>query len=113
MAVQFLLALGIVYFTATYNVFLRDLRYIIQHVLLVAFFLTPIMYDFSIVPERFHWILKLNPMTTVIDSYRGIFLYGTWPHWRNLGFVLVLAILLFAMGAWVFHRSKETFAEYL
>lgn len=113
MAVQFLLALGILYFTATYNVFLRDLRYIVQHVLLVAFFLTPIMYDFSVVPARFHWILKLNPMTIVIDSYRRIFFYGTWPHWRNLGFVLALALVLVAFGSLVFQRNKEMLAEHL
>jgi len=113
MVVQFLLALGIIYFTATYNVFIRDLRYIIQHMLLVVFFLTPIMYDFSIVPERFHWILKLNPMTIVIDSYRQIFFYGTWPRWENLGLVLALALMLMALGAVVFQRNKEMFAEHL
>jgi ABC-type polysaccharide/polyol phosphate export permease len=113
MAVQFLLALSIVYFTATLNVFLRDLRYIIQHGLLVAFFLTPIMYDFSIVPARFHWVLKLNPMTIVIDSYRRVLFYGEWPYWRNLGFVVALALVLLVVGAVVFERNRESFAEYL
>jgi ABC-type polysaccharide/polyol phosphate export permease len=113
MAVQFALALGIVYLTATFNVFLRDLRYIVQHVLMVAFFLTPIMYDFSVVPEQFHWILKLNPMTIVIDSYRMVLLYGTWPHWRNLGFVLALALVLVVLGSFVFQRNKEMLAEHL
>jgi len=113
MAVQLLLVLGIVYFTATYNVYLRDLRYIVQHVLLVAFFLTPIMYDFSVVPARFHWLLKLNPMTIVIDSYRSVLFYGIWPHWRNLGFVLALSSAMVILGSMVFQANKETFVEYL
>jgi ABC-type polysaccharide/polyol phosphate export permease len=113
MAIQFMLVLSIVYFTATFNVFLRDLRYIIQHGLLVAFFLTPIMYDLSFVPARFQWLLKINPMTIVIDSYRRLLFYGTWPHWRNLGFVLALALVLLVFGVVVFERNKETFAEYL
>lgn len=113
MAVQFILATSIVYFAATYNVLFRDLRYIVQHVLLVAFFLTPIMYDFSIVPAQFQWILKLNPMTIIIDSYRRIFFYGMWPYWRNLGLVLALALVLVALGSMVFQRNKEMFAEYL
>lgn len=113
MAVQFLLILSIVYFTSTFNVFLRDLRYIVQHGLLVGFFLTPVMYDLSFVPARFQWLLKINPMTIVIDSYRRLFFYGTWPHWRNLGLVLALALVLLVLGTMVFERNRETFAEYL
>ncbi|MEN3011225.1 MAG: ABC transporter permease [Candidatus Bipolaricaulaceae bacterium] len=113
MVVQFLLSLGIVYLTATFNVFLRDLRYIVQHGLLVTFFLTPVMYDLSFVPSRFQWILKINPMTIVIDSYRRILFYGVWPHWRNLALVLALALVLLAIGIVVFEHNKETFPEYL
>ncbi|MEM1867465.1 MAG: ABC transporter permease, partial [Thermosphaera sp.] len=113
MAVQFLLILSVVYFTSTFNVFLRDLRYIIQHGLLVGFFLTPVMYDLSFVPTRFQWLLKINPMTILIDSYRRLLFYGTWPHWRNLGFVLTLALVLLVLGTMIFERRRETFAEYL
>ena len=113
MGVQFLFTLGIVYFTATYNVFFRDLRYIVQHILLAMFFLTPIMYDFSVIPARFQWLLKLNPMTMIIDSYRNIFFYGAWPNWENLGYVLALSLVLVTAGAWVFEANRETFAEYL
>lgn len=113
MAVQFLLILSIVYFTATFHVFLRDLRYIIQHGLLVAFFLTPIMYDLPFVPARFQWLLKINPMTILIDSYRRLLLYGMWPHWRNLSFVLALVLLLLIAGTVIFERNRETFPEYL
>ncbi|MEM1785192.1 MAG: ABC transporter permease [Candidatus Bathyarchaeia archaeon] len=113
MAVQFLLILSVVYFTSTFNVFLRDLRYIIQHGLLVGFFLTPVMYDLSFVPTRFQWLLKINPMTILIDSYRRLLFYGTWPHWRNLGFVLALALVLLVLGTMIFERRRETFAEYL
>jgi len=113
MTVQFLFTLGLVYLTATYNVFFRDLRYIVQHVLMATFFLTPIMYDFSVVPQQFQWLLKLNPMTTVIDSYRNIFFYGVWPNWKNLGYVLALSVMLFIAGASVFEANREIFAEYL
>jgi len=113
MAVQFLFTLGIVLFTATYNVFFRDLRYLVNHFLLAFFFLTPIMYDFSVIPAQFHWILKLNPLATVIDSYRNIFFYNVWPNWKNLGVVLALSLVLVVLGAWAFEANKEIFAEYL
>jgi len=113
MAVQFMLALGIVLITATYNVFFRDLQFLVNHILLALFFLTPILYDLSIIPERFHTIMMLNPLTTLIDSYRSIFFYGSFPDWVNLGYLFLLALMLFWLGSWVFARHKEVFAEYL
>jgi len=113
MAVQFLFILGIVYFTATYNVFFRDLRYIVQHLLFAMFFLTPIMYDFSIVPAKFQILLKLNPMTHLINAYRNVLFYRIWPAWDKLGFVLALSVILVFLGAQVFERHREVFAEYL
>lgn len=113
MAVQFLLTLGIIYVLATVNIFLRDLRYIIQHGLMAAFFLTPVMYDLSVVPAQFHWLLKINPMTIVIDSYRNVLFYGVWPHWRNLALVLGIALIVLVLGTTFFERNKESFAEYL
>jgi ABC-type polysaccharide/polyol phosphate export permease len=113
MAVQFLFILGIVYFTATYNVFFRDLRYIVQHLLFALFFLTPIMYDFSIVPAKFQILLKLNPMTHLINAYRNVLFYRIWPDWDNLGYVLALSLILVFFGAQAFERHREVFAEYL
>lgn len=113
MVVQFLFTLGIAFFMATYNVFFRDLRYIVQHLLLALFFLTPIMFDFSIIPERLHLVFKLNPLTTIIDSYRNIFFYNAWPNWENLGYVLLLGVVLVIFGSQIFGKNKELFAEYL
>jgi lipopolysaccharide transport system permease protein len=113
MAVQFLFTLGIVFFLATYNVFFRDLRYIVQNVLMALFFITPVMYDIKTVPERFQFIFSYNPMTQMIYCYRDIFLYGIWPNWERLGWVFILSIALIILGAWVFESHRESFAEYL
>jgi len=113
MAVHFILALGLVLITATYNVFFRDLQFLVNHILLALFFLTPIFYDLSIIPERFHAVLRLNPLATLINSYRSIFFYGSFPDWINLGYLALLALVLFWLGSWVFARHKEVFAEYL
>jgi lipopolysaccharide transport system permease protein len=113
MAVQFVFALGLVLFLGTFNVFFRDLRYIVGHILMAGFFLTPIMFDYSVVPAGFQWIFKLNPMAHVINDYRSIFLYSSWPDWRDLGLVFVLAVVLVTLGFMVFQGRKESFAEYL
>jgi lipopolysaccharide transport system permease protein len=113
MAIQFLFTLGIVFFLATYNVFLRDLRFIVQNILMALFFITPVMYDINTVPERFQFIFSYNPLTQIIYSYRDIFLYGVAPNWERLGWVLAIAIVLVILGAWVFETHRESFAEYL
>jgi len=113
MMVHFIFTLAIVLVAVTCNVFFRDVRYLINHALLALFFVSPVMYNLSIVPQRFHWILKLNPLTTLLDSYRSIFFYGTWPHWRNFGFLAALAVLMLILGAWIYERYEEIFAEYI
>lgn len=113
MAAQFMLMLGIVYLTCTSEVFFRDTRFIVQHGVMVMFFLTPVMYDFTVVPPSLQWILKINPMTIVVDSYRQVLYYGAWPNWRNLGLTLALGLGLCAFGAWLFQGAKEAFSEYL
>ena len=113
MLIQFLFALGIVFFLATYNVFLRDLRYIVQNVLMALFFITPVMYDIKTVPERFQFVFSYNPLTQLIYAYRAIFISGAAPNWERLGWVLAIAVALVFFGAWVFESHRETFAEYL
>lgn len=113
MAVQFSFTLGIVFIIGTFNVFFRDLRYIVQNLLMAVFFLTPIMYDITSIPERFRFFLKLNPMEHLINDYRNIFYYNTWLDWRDTGIVFVISLVLIGLGAWVFEAHKESFAEYL
>jgi lipopolysaccharide transport system permease protein len=113
MAVQFLFSLGLTFFLGTFNVFFRDLRYIVQLALMALFFMTPIFYDFSTVPERFRLLLKLNPMTHVITGYRQVFFYDGWPFWDNIGYVFILSMILIVLGSWAFERRRESFAEYL
>jgi len=113
MAVQFLLTVGLVFFLATYNVFFRDLRYIVQNFLMAFFFITPIMYDIKTVPERFQFIFSFNPISQLLYCYRDIFIYNMWPNWDRLGWVFLLALVLVFLGAWVFENHRESFAEYL
>lgn len=113
MAVQFLLTLSIVYLTSTLNVFVRDMRYLVQHFLMIAMFMSPVLYDFATLPPRFQRILSLNPLATVVSSYRSIFYYGAWPDWRRLAYVTLFALALLCVSTQVFSRNREVFAEYL
>jgi ABC-type polysaccharide/polyol phosphate export permease len=113
MVVHFTLALGIASVVATYNVFFRDLQYIVNHILMALFFLTPVLYDLGMIGGRYQAILRLNPLGTLISSYRSIFLYNQFPSWVNLGYLFLIAWVLLWVGIWVFDNHKEVFAEYI
>jgi lipopolysaccharide transport system permease protein len=113
MAVQFLFILGIVFFLATFHIFFRDLRFIVQNFLMALYFITPIMYDTKFVPDWLQFVFSYNPLTQILYCYRSIFLYSAWPSWDRLGWVLGLSLILVFLGAWVFENNRESFAEYL
>jgi len=113
MAVQFVFTLGLVLLLATYNVFFRDLQLLVGHALLALFFMTPVFYEWSVVPARLRVLLELNPLSTLILSYKYVLYYGEFPHWDNLGILAVVTLILFWIGSLAFENHKEVFAEYL
>ena len=66
LAVQLVLMCGIVWLTAAATVYLRDVRNVVGVALLLLFYLSPVFYNLSRVPDRYQWLLKLNPLTTLI-----------------------------------------------
>lgn len=109
--VQYFLCLGIVFILSAVEVFVRDLEHIVGFVLSMAFYVTPILYKAEQVPERLRFILKLNPMAYIIDTYRDIFYYGTVPNIGSLVVVLVFSILLVFLGYNIFNKLQKGFAE--
>jgi lipopolysaccharide transport system permease protein len=109
---QLVFTLAVTFIVSALNVRFRDLQHIVQNVLTLWFFVTPVLYIPNAVPEsvrRFYLIA--NPMAVVITSYQGIFYEHRWPHWRALGIVAVGSILLLALAARVFESRREEFAE--
>jgi lipopolysaccharide transport system permease protein len=63
------------------------------------------------VPARFRTFINLNPFTSLIRSYRRIFLDGFAPDWRGLAYFATFALLLFLFGYWWFARTRKSFAD--
>ncbi len=113
----FVLGLGLL--LASVNVFLRDTEHIVEVGLLAWFFLTPIFYAMSIVPNAVflgldihRWVFTLNPMATLVTNYRYAFMWGFFPI-RHTLVTVVIAIGLLGMGWWLFRRLSARFAEEL
>jgi lipopolysaccharide transport system permease protein len=108
---QLLFTLGAAWLIASLGVFLRDIAQGITLLLMAWMYLTPIIYPESIVPERFRVFINLNPFTSLVRSYRRIFLEGVAPDWSGLAYFTVIAIVSFMVGYWWFARTRKNFAD--
>jgi ABC-type polysaccharide/polyol phosphate export permease len=110
---QFIFTVGVAWLLATVTVFVPDVRPALNLLLTLWMFLTPIVYPASMVPERFRWVMALNPMAYVVDAYRGAVLDHRAPALLSLGAFAVIAVAAFLGGYWSFSRFKQTFADFL
>ena len=106
-----LLVMGLGWFLASLGVYVRDMQHSIALIVQVLFFMSPIFYPISAVPERFRLILYLNPLTTILDGFRRILLWQqplSWPLWAIWSAIsLAVAVLGFV---W-FIKTKDGFAD--
>lgn len=110
---QYILLLGIIYITSSINVYIRDAEYIINFLVNMLFYATPILYSSEIFPQNIKWITMINPMSTIITCYRDIFFYKSMPHIKSLLAVLLFSILLVYLGKLIFKKLEKGFAEEL
>lgn len=111
--IQYILLIGISLFVSSITVYFRDLQHFIGIALQLLFYATPIVYATNIIPESYQWILRLNPMTFIIDGYRSIFYYQRQPDFISLGITLLVSLILCVVGYLLFSKLQKRFAEEL
>ena len=111
MVIEYIFALGITMIMSAIDVYFRDLEHILGIVAMAWMFLTPIMYDMSMIPERLKPIFSLNPMTPIITAYRDILYSGGIPRLETLGIAAGMGILFLIIGFAVFGKLKRRFSE--
>lgn len=111
--ITFLSSMGLGSFFAAINVKYRDMRYVIPFFIQLAMFLTPVIYPMSIIGNRFKWILALNPMSGVIESFRRLILGTGNIDWHVLSISCVTGIVLFVFGISFFRQTERYFADIL
>jgi lipopolysaccharide transport system permease protein len=97
------LALGLGILTGTLNVFFRDVGHAVGIALQFWFWLTPIVYPATIVPEAARPLLAWNPLTPLVAALQGIVVSGAWPAWETLAMpaAVAAAAALLGWGAFV------------
>ncbi len=105
-----LLALGVGMWMSGLNVKYRDVRYALPFCVQLWMYATPIIYPISFIPERWRWILVLNPLTGIIDGYRSA-LFSRPFHWWELIVSAILTLLFLVYAAYSFKQMERDFAD--
>lgn len=113
MIVEYLLCMGIALLTSAFTVYFRDLAYILGIVTMAWQFLTPVMYDIRIVPEKLLPVFYANPMTHVIIAYRDVLYYKQIPDLSTLTLAVIWGVGMLLIGCFTFRRLQKGFAEEL
>ena len=95
------------------SVFLRDMFYIYGIVLTMWNYLTPVFYDIAIIPENYSKYFKYNPLYMFIDGAREIILFQRAPKPMALLSMLIVSILSFIFGSFVFRKNQDKFIYYV
>ena len=95
------------------SVFLADVREMVQAALPALMYLTPIVYPIGIVPERFQWIIRLNPMFYLVDLMRLPIYEGVIPPWRTIGVAAACSLAACTLGWIVFRHLAPRFHSQL
>jgi lipopolysaccharide transport system permease protein len=105
------LTLGLAWFLASLGVYVRDIGQVIGVVTQVLFFLSPIFYPVSAVPERLRFILYCNPMTAILGEFRRAMLWGVPPAWGVWAGLTVATSVVALLGYAWFMQTKKGFAD--
>ncbi len=111
----FVLVLALSYTTCALVVFMRDISQIINIVLQIGMWATPIMWDFGAISPTWAKLLKLNPMVYIVNGYRDAVYGHSWffEDFFSTMYFWIITVVLFGLGAVVFKKLKVHFADVL
>ena len=105
--------IGIGFILSTISVFLRDMFYIYGIVLQILTYMTPIMYDITMLDPRLQLVLKLNPLYHIITFARTIILYHQMPSTTSFIACTVSSLVSLLIGLVVFKKNQDKFIYYV
>jgi len=118
MAALILLVQGLSWITASLNVFSRDVAYGVQVLLQLGFWISPVFWEFDMIPDRFRalaTLLKLNPFVYIVQGYRHSLVEQIpfWADWRLMLYFWCFTLFVWLTGYYLFKKLKPQFADVL
>ena len=109
------LLLGLSWLTSSIVVFFKDIGQIVAMIIQFGFWLTPIFWSMKMVPDKYQWIIELNPMVYIVNGYRESMIYQQW-FWNDLNMTIyfwVVTGVIFVLGGLTFKKPRPHFADVL
>src|SRR5213594_824173 len=110
---EIVLTCGLVFMCSALSVYIRDMRYIVDATCTVLFWLVPIFYPFSVIPDRYQNVYQYNPVAAIVLALRYTLLENTPLASSLLTKLAVGSTFIFITGWLVFQRAKQRFYDYL
>jgi len=104
---------GLSLITSALNVYIRDMRYLVESANTVLFWMVPVVYSFAIIPANFRPIYQLNPVAALVMAMRDILIDGARPGPALLFKLTGISIFMLVSGLWVFRSLKARFSDHL
>lgn len=109
--IQQIFTLGLSLFFAAANLLYRDIQYLLNMILLLWLYATPIIYPADIVPTQYKIFFQINPMAVIINAYRQVILGGGEPKYTSLIIGLIVSIITLFIGFSYFKSREKIFAD--
>lgn len=109
--IQYIFTLGIAFILSAVEIYVRDIEHIINFLISMLFYVTPILYTKDYVPQKFSFLLKINPLSYIIDAYHSVFYYKQAPNLFDLGIIGAISLVILVLGYLVFSKLQRGFAE--
>jgi len=109
--VVFVCGLGLIF--SALDVYIRDMRYVVESSNVLLFWLVPIFYPFSMIPQRFQNIYQYNPVAALVLASRNILLEGKAPPNSLLYKLSISSVAMLTLGFFIFHCLKRRFYDHL
>lgn len=105
--------LGLSLLISSLSVYIRDLSNTVGLVTNVLFYITPIFYPISEVPEFLRPYMYINPLTSVVENFRSVVIWGTTPNWTSFLINFVVSYVILSIGYYVFKKVQRGFSDVL
>lgn len=109
--VQVTFAFGLILMLSAANVYVRDVQYMMNPIMMIWMYASPILYSITMVPEKWLWLYKLNPMVSILQGYQNILYDQTLPDFKSLGIVFLVSLVICVIGYLIFNKLQRRFAE--
>ncbi len=108
---QILMIYGLSLLVACLNVFFRDIAQILGVLFMFMFWVTPMVYAKTQAPEPFRWILNLNPLTHMVETYRFVFLGSPLPSFIGVAYWVAFSVAVYYLGWFILKRTRNELVD--